>query len=54
MKKPKNLDIGAAVRTIARERLGQPKSQRVVPDRRKKQRDRITKQETETMLANEK
>ena len=47
MKKSKSgkFDVGAAVRGIARERIGQPKGSQVVPDKRKKRLEDIKERE---------
>jgi len=45
VKKRKKFDVGAAVRGIARERIGQPKSSQVVPDKRKKRLEEIKERE---------
>ena len=44
-KKPKKLDIGKIARGMARERVGQPKSEQVVPDKRQKKLEEIRDRE---------
>jgi len=44
-KKGKKIDVGKIVRGIARERVGQPKAGKVVPDKRRKKLDKIRQQE---------
>jgi hypothetical protein len=39
------IDVGKLVRGIARERIGQPKSEQTVPDKRRKRLEEIEKRE---------
>ena len=39
------IDVGKLVRGIARERIGQPKSEQTVPDKRRKKLDEIRERE---------
>jgi hypothetical protein len=43
--KKKGIDIPSLVRGIARERIGQPGKEKVVPDRRSKKLDEIRERE---------
>ena len=47
-KKPKSkrLDVGALVRGIARDRIGQPKTGQVLPHKRKQKLDEIQERES--------
>lgn len=44
-RKPGKIDVGAIARGIARERVGQPKGERVVPDKRRKKLEKIRDRE---------
>ncbi len=46
-KQPKKIDVGALVRGLARERVGQPKGEQVVPNRRKERLDEIREREAQ-------
>lgn len=45
MAKKKIFDVAAAVRAVARERIGQPKPTAILLDKRRKQRDRAAERE---------
>ena len=44
-KKSGKIDVGRLVREIARERMGQPKTEQVVPHKRKKKLEEIREKE---------
>lgn len=46
MGKKRKLDVPALVRGIARERIGQPGSEKVVPDKRRKKLEKIRERES--------
>jgi hypothetical protein len=50
--KKKTFDVGATVREIARERIGQPKPTAVLVDKRSIKRLRVTKREIKEALRN--
>jgi hypothetical protein len=47
MKKSGKIDVGRLVREIARDRIGQPKTEQTVPNKRKKKLDKIREREAQ-------
>jgi hypothetical protein len=45
------IDVGRLVREIARDRIGQPKTEQTVPDKRKKKLDKIREREAREEVA---